>query len=272
METHPETAAPALRLRADGWTPETQQAFIESLAQSGCVRQAAASVNRAVSGLYRLRAREDAHAFRAAWDAALGLAYTRLHEIAMDRIRNGLEQRTFDSDGNMIARKIVHNDRLLMFLLDHSRPDRGVTQFGFSGNTSKRFDPPSRDDEFGVALAALDAAPAGAGVLPPRPAPRSPFAEASDEELMAILDRGYAVSPEDAEEAAEFERRWAAGESFDDLLTPEGRAAFEDYGGDDDEVADADGNARSPRIVPTEEGPVLREDGNVVLADAWSPR
>lgn len=226
-------AAPAFRTRVDGWTAETQHAFIEALARTGCVRQAAALVGRAVSGVYRLRARSDAHAFRAAWDAALGLAYARLSEMAMDRVSNGLEQRTYDPDGNLVQRKIVHNDRLLMFLLDHHKPPAARVYY-HDGKTPSLMDPPSRDDAYGAALDALEAAPAGAGIeLPPKPADdldRS--SDLTDDQLVNALKRGGLCSEKDRAEIDELERRWAAGESFDDLLTAEEQAEF---GGDEED-------------------------------------
>ena len=152
-----------------------QQAFIEALSQSGCVRQAVAEVGRSRTSAYRLRARPDAHAFRAAWDATTGLAYERLRDLAMDRVRNGLEQRTYDADGNLVARRIVYNDRLLMFLLDHDRPVW----------TGKRAAPPP-EDAFGAALQALDAAPAGAGLTE-----RNGFrTDLTDDALVEAVRRG----------------------------------------------------------------------------------
>lgn len=228
-------AAPAFRTRVDGWTPDVQNAFIEALARTGCVRQAAAAVDRAVSGVYRLRARADAHAFRAAWDAALGLAYARLSEMAMDRVSNGLEQRTYDPDGNLVQRKIVHNDRLLMFLLDHHKPP-ATRVYYHDGKTPSLMDPPSRDDAYGAALDALEEAPAGAGIEP-SPAPDQDgdldrFSHLADDQLMEAIQRGGVVDEEDRAKIEELERRWAAGEDFDDLLTPEELAAFKDDGDD----------------------------------------
>src|SRR5688500_4764555 len=105
------------RVRCDGWTIETQRLFIETLAVTGSVTAAAQEVGRSPSSAYRLRARPEAHAFRAAWAAAQALAYQRLHEIAMDRIVNGVEEPVFDRTGTCVFRKTVYNDKLLMFML-----------------------------------------------------------------------------------------------------------------------------------------------------------
>lgn len=117
----PQAVVP-LRYREDGWTPDVQRAFIEALAASGSVARACGVVRRSASTAYRLRARPDAHAFRAAWSAATALAYRQVFEIAMDRIVEGQEIAVFH-DGERVGFKTVHSDRLLCFMLDHLRPD-----------------------------------------------------------------------------------------------------------------------------------------------------
>ena len=49
-----------LRRRHDGWTPEKQTAFIEALAESGCVDESARRVGMSVQSAYALRRRVDA--------------------------------------------------------------------------------------------------------------------------------------------------------------------------------------------------------------------
>jgi hypothetical protein len=52
-----------VRARHDGWSQQVQVAFIECLADTGSVSQAALRANRAVEGAYRLRRRPDCEAF-----------------------------------------------------------------------------------------------------------------------------------------------------------------------------------------------------------------
>ena len=66
------------KYRHDGWTPERQKAFIEALADTGCVTRAAAMVNMAQTNCYALRRAPGAEGFRAAWDAALDFGLGRL--------------------------------------------------------------------------------------------------------------------------------------------------------------------------------------------------
>ena len=59
------------RARKDGWHPVRQAEFIGALAETGSVRAAARRVGMARESAYRLRGREGAEGFAAAWDAAL---------------------------------------------------------------------------------------------------------------------------------------------------------------------------------------------------------
>jgi hypothetical protein len=91
-ETHPPlpafTPVPR-RYRHDGWTPERQKAFIEALADTGCVTRAASMVNMSQNNCYTLRRSAGAEAFRRAWDAALDFGLGRLKDIAFERVMRG---------------------------------------------------------------------------------------------------------------------------------------------------------------------------------------
>ena len=62
----------ATRARKDGWTARRQAAFLAALAITGSVCEAARRVSMARESAYRLRRREGAESFAAAWDAILG--------------------------------------------------------------------------------------------------------------------------------------------------------------------------------------------------------
>lgn len=64
---------PALRRHHNGWLPARQADFLGYLAETGSVSAAAARVGMSRESAYRLRRREGAESFAAAWDAALGL-------------------------------------------------------------------------------------------------------------------------------------------------------------------------------------------------------
>lgn len=77
------------RYRHDGWTPERQKAFVETLADTGCVDRAARMVNIAQTNCYELRRAPGAEQFRRAWDAALDFGVKRLKDIAFQRAIEG---------------------------------------------------------------------------------------------------------------------------------------------------------------------------------------
>lgn len=64
---------PRLRRHHNGWLPWRQADFLGHLAETGSVSAAAARVGMSRESAYRLRRREGAESFAAAWDAALGL-------------------------------------------------------------------------------------------------------------------------------------------------------------------------------------------------------
>lgn len=110
--------------RADGWSPATQREFIEALADTGSVTDAARTVRMTPKSCYRLRRSPGAEGFAAAWDAAIAEASKRLVDIAFDRAINGVEDPIVGPDGIAIYTRRRYNDRLLMFLLRHHHPER----------------------------------------------------------------------------------------------------------------------------------------------------
>lgn len=60
-----------LRARADGWSEERQCEFLCALYATGSVAAAARAVGMAKRGAFRLRQREGAESFAAAWDRVL---------------------------------------------------------------------------------------------------------------------------------------------------------------------------------------------------------
>lgn len=116
---------PVLRKRRpDGWSPEKQRAFVEALADTGSVTEAARAVQMSITSCYRLRRAPDGAAFAAAWDAALQQASGRLMDVAFERALGGVEEPVFNKQGERIGSRTRYNDRLLMFLLRAHQPDR----------------------------------------------------------------------------------------------------------------------------------------------------
>jgi hypothetical protein len=118
----PDFAPVPRRYRHDGWTPERQKAFIEALADTGCVDRAAAMVNMAQANCYALRRAPGAEEFRRAWDAALDFGLKRLKDVAFQRAIEGQLVPVFVA-GKLIGFRRVYNDKLLIFCLRHYGQD-----------------------------------------------------------------------------------------------------------------------------------------------------
>ena len=82
----------ATRARKDGWTARRQAAFLAALAITGSVSEAARRVSMARESAYRLRRREGAASFAAAWDAILGRSVGAERKVTPEeRARRAIE-------------------------------------------------------------------------------------------------------------------------------------------------------------------------------------
>ena len=123
---NPADFAPVLvPARHDGWTADRQRRFIDHLALTGSVGEAAAIAGVSSRSAYRLRNKAGAESFARAWDAALSLAATRLAAIAFDRALHGRSER-FYRDGELVMERKMPSDYLLTWLLSRLDP----LQFG----------------------------------------------------------------------------------------------------------------------------------------------
>ena len=112
------------RPRLDGWTEEKQRRFIEVLADTGLVSEAAKAVDMSVSSAYRLRNAPGGESLDRAWTMATNAAAARLVDLAFSRAIEGQEEPVFDRDGIRVGARRRYNDRLMMFLLRAYHPDR----------------------------------------------------------------------------------------------------------------------------------------------------
>ena len=112
------------RPRLDGWTEEKQRRFIETLADTGLVGVAAKAVGMSRETAYRLRRSAHGAAFARAWDAARHHAGGLIEDIAFERAIEGVEQDVYDGNGEVVAARLVYDNRLLKYLLSHLKPDR----------------------------------------------------------------------------------------------------------------------------------------------------
>jgi hypothetical protein len=70
--------------RRDGWTADRQLGFLENLARTRSVSAAAAAVGMSRESAYRLRRRDPAGLFAAAWDRAMGAGRVTLTRAEVD--------------------------------------------------------------------------------------------------------------------------------------------------------------------------------------------
>ncbi|QTD55486.1 hypothetical protein [Parasphingorhabdus cellanae] len=75
-----------LRARHDGWTPVRQAEFIGFLAETRCVKQAAAAVGMSRESAYRLRRKRGAEDFAAVWDEILGAPKTQKAKVTLETL------------------------------------------------------------------------------------------------------------------------------------------------------------------------------------------
>lgn len=117
------TPAALQRQRSAGWTPDRQRKFIEALAASACVTEAAASVGLSATSAYNLRRRPDAQAFRLAWDAAIDFGMRRLVDAALARAVHGVAVPIFYK-GEQVGERREYPEHLAIFLMRAHDPHR----------------------------------------------------------------------------------------------------------------------------------------------------
>lgn len=104
------------RTRRDGWTADTQRAFIAALRRTGQVAVAAREVGMSHQSARQLRARPHAESFAAAWDVVLDAARGDALDAAIARATQGvLVPRTYR--GRFVRLEHRNDDRALMTAL-----------------------------------------------------------------------------------------------------------------------------------------------------------
>lgn len=110
--------------RRDGWTEDKQRRFIETLADTGLVNVAAKAVGMSREACYQLRRSGHGTAFARAWDDARHHAGGLIEDITFERAILGVEHEVYNDAGEVVGAKLVHDNRLLKYLLSHLKPER----------------------------------------------------------------------------------------------------------------------------------------------------
>jgi hypothetical protein len=129
------TPVPRATNRADGWTPEIQQRFIEGLADTGSVASACRMVGRSERSAYQLRRHPEGAEFAAAWLAAQGHGVLRLQDAVLERALNGVEVPLI-YHGQVVGTARKYDDRLAAFILRNHLP----AQYGEDGRRPHAID------------------------------------------------------------------------------------------------------------------------------------
>ena len=211
----PEFTTAPVRPRHDGWTPARQVAFIQALADTACVDEAARRVGMSRESCYTLRRRPGAASFRQAWDVALDHAITRLADAALGRALHGTATPVFYK-GEQIGERRRYDERLTMFLLRYRDPQRYGAWRDTMVARRPHPDGAARLLEQALRHVAEDGPAVAAGRLPP---PRAPLRT----ECLAD-DPDYLRERADAAQRADQERRETEWEDWLDTLERE-RAA-----------------------------------------------
>ncbi|SCW69330.1 hypothetical protein SAMN02927924_02198 [Sphingobium faniae] len=93
-------------VRKDGWTPARRKTFLETLAATSNVSEAARAAGRNLSSAYYLRRRDPG--FAREWAQALNVGYAELETLLLRQSLFGVEDEelTLDSEGALKSRKV----------------------------------------------------------------------------------------------------------------------------------------------------------------------
>lgn len=118
-----DAASPRVRrVRVDGFTGAKQAVYLEAIAEGLTVEKAAARAGVSATTVYNFRNRREGRAFNIGWEAASRRARRPLADKLHDRIVEGETETVRDKDGEIVATRHRHDNRLAMAML--TRLDR----------------------------------------------------------------------------------------------------------------------------------------------------
>jgi hypothetical protein len=100
--------------RRSDWTRALANQFVEVLADTCNVTLAAAAIGRSITNVYKWKAKDAS--FRAAWDGALTVGYSRLELMLLERALHGVEKVVTARDGTASVMR-EYPDRVALTLL-----------------------------------------------------------------------------------------------------------------------------------------------------------
>lgn len=109
--------------RPSDWTKAKADNFTDVLADTCNVTLAAQAIGRSISNVYKQRAKDAS--FRAAWDAALSIGYSRLELMMLERALHGVEKTVIARDGTTTVMR-EYPDRVALTLLRMHRENAAI--------------------------------------------------------------------------------------------------------------------------------------------------
>lgn len=113
--------------RPTDWSQAKRDKFIEALADSCNVSLAARTINRSISNVYKQRTTNAE--FRAAWDQALAVGYSRLEMMMLERALHGVEKVIVLKSGETQVMR-QYSDRVALSLLRLHRENAATFDCG----------------------------------------------------------------------------------------------------------------------------------------------
>lgn len=116
--------------RRSDWTRKMSEQFVETLADTCNVTLAAASIGRSIGNVYKWRGKDAS--FRAAWDRALAVGYSRLELMLLERALHGVEKVVVARDGTSSVMR-EYPDRVALTLLRMHRETAAMAEESVDG-------------------------------------------------------------------------------------------------------------------------------------------
>lgn len=116
--------------RRSDWTQKMGEQFVATLADTCNVTLAAASIDRSIANVYKWRSKDAG--FRAAWDRALAVGYSRLELMLLERALHGVEKVVVARDGSSSVMR-EYPDRVALTLLRMHRETAAMAEESFDG-------------------------------------------------------------------------------------------------------------------------------------------
>jgi len=133
----------ALRERHDGFTPPKQKIFLQTLRETGCVRDACRVAGITSTSAYRTRRKLPE--FARQWDSALAMAAGDLEAIAFRRAVEGTEQKVI-RNGVVVQTTIKQSDSMLRLIVEGSNPAKYGRRGTVARQLGKKEDEKLRDE------------------------------------------------------------------------------------------------------------------------------